>query len=60
MLALRADDLGGRPSTDSVDPAQFVRMVWLWTWLGTVDHSLRTTADQTLATVRTLPRHWWR
>jgi uncharacterized membrane protein YccC len=55
-----ADVTPGRPSTESVDPAQFLRLVWLWTWLGTVDHSLRATADETIATVRGLPRHWWR
>jgi len=49
-----------RPHAGGHDPAEFLRLVWLWTWLGVVDRSLRGTAQETVRTVRSLPRHWWR
>ena len=48
------------PSADGREPAEFLRLVWLWSWLTTIDQSLRATADETVATVRSLPTRWWR
>jgi hypothetical protein len=53
-------DEGAAPSAEGRDAAEFLRLVWLWTWLTTVDQSLRATAEETVATVRDLPTHWWR
>jgi uncharacterized membrane protein YccC len=55
-----AADSAAAPSADGRSPAEFLRLAWLWTWLTTVDGSLRATADETLATVRGLPTRWWR
>ena len=51
---------GPAPSADGRDGAEFLRLVWLWTWLSIVDQSLTATATETVATVRSLPRRWWR
>jgi uncharacterized membrane protein YccC len=48
------------PTAAGLEPAEFLRLAWLWTWLTTVDQSLRATADETVATVRSLPARWWR
>ena len=48
------------PAADGLEPAEFLRLVWLWSWLTTVDQSLQATAADTMATVRALPTRWWR
>jgi len=39
---------------------QFLRLVWLWSWLTTLEESLVETGPDTVSTVRALPEHWWR
>jgi hypothetical protein len=58
--ALSASPHREPPSAAGLDPAEFLRVVWLWSWLTTVDDSLHATADETVATVRALPTRWWR
>jgi uncharacterized membrane protein YccC len=48
------------PRATGLDGPQFLRQVWLWSWLTTVDESLLHTQEDTVRTVRQLPRHWWR
>lgn len=50
----------GRPEATGRDPAEFLRLVWLWTWLGIVDDATRRTSDDALAAVRPTDRRWWR
>jgi uncharacterized membrane protein YccC len=50
---------GAAPSAEGRDAAEFLRLTWLWTWLTTVDQSLRATSADTIATVRALPTRWW-
>jgi hypothetical protein len=59
-LASRNDAGAAAPTADGRSPEEFLRLAWLWTWLTTVDGSLRATADDTVATVRDLPTRWWR
>jgi uncharacterized membrane protein YccC len=48
------------PGADGLEPAEFLRLLWLWSWLTTVDESLRSTAAESIATIGGLPRRWWR
>ena len=50
----------GRPDATGREPAEFLRLVWLWTWLGIVDDATRRTADDAVAAVRPIERRWWR
>jgi hypothetical protein len=50
----------GRPDATGRDPAEFLRLVWLWTWLRIVDDATRRTCDDALAAVRPIGRRWWR
>lgn len=48
------------PSSHDVQARQFLRLVWLWSWLTTLEESLVETGPDTVSTVRALPEHWWR
>jgi uncharacterized membrane protein YccC len=51
---------GEPPPSDGVDPEDYLRMIWLWAWLSTLERSLAHTSDATVAAVRSLPTQWWR
>jgi hypothetical protein len=48
------------PTPEGIDPSRFLRRIWLWSWLTTLDHAIAETAHATVATVRNLPTRWWR
>lgn len=49
----------GRPEATGRGPAEFLRLVWLWTWLGIVDDATRRTAHGAQAAVRPVRHRWW-
>ncbi len=51
---------GPPPDAEGRDGPQFLREVWLWSWLTTVEQAIGHTASETVQTVRSLPQRWWR
>ncbi len=48
------------PTSEGVDATDYLRWVWLSSWLAGLDHALARSEGSTVAAIRGLPRHWWR